>query len=253
VDHYTLLFTERGQWDARAAGPDQSVGDGDICLLDLARPLESRTGEVTSLCLLIPRPRLDALLPAGNRHGLMPRGAAGALLREYLRALMPRLPALTATEAPEVEQATLHLIAAALAPSSAVGPATDSPAVAAGLLSTARERIEARLGDSTFSPDHLAAELGLSRASLYRLFAPVGGVGAFIQGRRLARVRSRLADPRPLHRLADIAFGCGFASESHFSRAFRARFGQTPREARAEALRGPGMTAITDYHRWVGG
>ena len=252
VDHYTLLFTEQGRWDARADGPDQRVEDGELCLLDLARPLDSRTGTVSSLCLLIPRPRLDALLPAGNWHGAMPRGAAGTLLREYLRALAPRLAAMSVAEAREVEQATLHLVAAALAPS-AVGLARDAPAVAAGLLATARERIEARLADPTLSPDSLAAELGLSRASLYRLFAPMGGVGAFIQGRRLARVRARLADPRPLRRLADIAFGCGFASESHFSRAFRSRFGQTPREARAEALHGPDLAAITDYHRWVGG
>ena len=251
VDHYTLLFTEQGQWDARANGPDQLVADGDICLLDLARPLESRAGPVSSLCLLIPRPRLDALLPAGNWHGVMPRGAAGTLLREYLRALAPRLAAMSVAEAREVEQATLHLIAAALA-SSALGPARDAPAVAAGLLATARARIEARLADPALSPDSLAAELGLSRASLYRLFAPMGGVGAFIQGRRLARVRARLADPRPVRRLADIAFGCGFASEAHFSRAFRARFGQTPGEARAEALRGPGLATTADYHSWVG-
>ncbi len=251
VDHYTLLFTERGRWDARASGPDQQVADGEICLLDLARPLESRTEALSSLCLLIPRPRLDALLPAGNWHGVMPRGAAGTLLGEYLRALSPRLAGMSMAEAREVEQATLHLIAAALAPS-ALGPARDAPGVAAGLLATARARIEERLADPTLTPDRLAAELGLSRASLYRLFAPMGGVAAFIQGRRLARVRARLADPRPVRRLAEVAFGCGFASEAHFSRAFRARFGQTPREARAEALRGPGLAATIGYHSWVG-
>jgi AraC-like DNA-binding protein len=252
VDHYTLLFTEQGQWDARADGPDQRVAEGELCLLDLARPLESRTGAVSSLCLLIPRPRLDALLPAGNWHGVMPRGAAGMLLRAYLQALTPRLAAMSVVEARDVEQATLHLVAAAMAPS-AMAPARDAPAVAAGLLATARARIEARLADPTLSPDSLAAELGLSRASLYRLFAPMGGVRAFIQGRRLARVRARLADPRPVRRLADVAFGCGFASESHFSREFRARFGQTPREARAEALRGPGLAATAGYHSWLGG
>lgn len=78
----------------------------------------------------------------------------------------------------------------------------------------------------------LAAELGVSRVRLARLFADDGGVARYVRRRRLARARDRLADPDETRPIACVVAECGFASAAHFSRAFRAAFGQTPREAR---------------------
>ena len=74
----------------------------------------------------------------------------------------------------------------------------------------------------------------MSRATLYRLFEPLGGVSSYIQERRLARAYAALIHPAHRHRpIYDIAFDCGFASEAHFSRAFRLFFGLPPSELRA--------------------
>ena len=60
--------------------------------------------------------------------------------------------------------------------------------------------------------------------------------------------------------LADVAERLGFASEAHFSRAFRAAFGHTPSDVRAmaEAARATGMapptpstTASVEYADWL--
>jgi len=79
-------------------------------------------------------------------------------------------------------------------------------------------------------PAKIQAHLHLSRASLYRLFEPHGGVGAVILRRRLDRAMKTLltgASSRPaLRRIADEL---GFRSQAHFSRAFRTRFGIAPR------------------------
>jgi AraC-like DNA-binding protein len=43
--------------------------------------------------------------------------------------------------------------------------------------------------------------------------------------------------------LAEVASGCGFSDQSHFTRAFRRQFGLTPREYREQYARGEGVAA----------
>ena len=91
----------------------------------------------------------------------------------------------------------------------------------------ALELIEARLG-SSLSLDALAAEVGLGPSHFARAFKRSLGepVWRFVLHRRLDRARTLLeTTPRPL---ADIALDCGFASQSHFGRAFARRYGVPP-------------------------
>jgi AraC-like DNA-binding protein len=44
--------------------------------------------------------------------------------------------------------------------------------------------------------------------------------------------------------LAEVASGCGFSDQSHFTRAFRRQFGRTPREYRVHYARGEGDAAL---------
>lgn len=65
-------------------------------------------------------------------------------------------------------------------------------------------------------------------------------VAGWIWARRLEAVRADLCDPALRHRtISDLAFGWGFVDASHFSRAFRARYGRTAREVHADGLRTP--------------
>jgi AraC-like DNA-binding protein len=59
--------------------------------------------------------------------------------------------------------------------------------------------------------------------------------------RYLRRLRLRMASRALVYTgqsLADIAIGCGFADQSHFTREFRRHFGRTPREYREHYARG---------------
>ena len=256
IDHYTLLLGRSGGWAGEVGGTTLAVGPDQVCMLDLARPMESQTSATESLCMLIPRDLLDARLPPGARHGMVLRDGAGALLADYLRALARRLPTLALGDAGAVEHATLGVIAACLAPSA------DRAAAAAmefdtTRLAAARRVVAAELENPALAPDWLAARLGLSRTTLYRLFAPLGGVAGYIQDRRLDRVRALLGDAASRRRISDLAFACGFASEAHFSRLFRARFGVTARDWRAAVRGGPSAQAAGEhgrlYHAWVSG
>jgi AraC-like DNA-binding protein len=57
----------------------------------------------------------------------------------------------------------------------------------------------------------------------------------YIQRRRLEKCASQLSNPMWCgHTISEIAFSWGFNSSAHFTRAFRAHFGVTPREYRAQ-------------------
>jgi transcriptional regulator GlxA family with amidase domain len=89
--------------------------------------------------------------------------------------------------------------------------------------------------DTTEKPlprDALARGTGLSIRQLERLFASHLGttIGDLYLKIRLDRARTLVHETAlPL---LDIAIACGFANGSHFSRAYRARYGQSPRRDR---------------------
>jgi AraC-like DNA-binding protein len=100
--------------------------------------------------------------------------------------------------------------------------------------------IEANLHEPRLSTATVAARHGLSERALQRLFGTEGvSCTAFILERRLARAHRMLTDPRFAgHQVKTIALDAGFAHLSQFTSAFRARFGASASEVRAQAARG---------------
>jgi AraC-like DNA-binding protein len=114
---------------------------------------------------------------------------------------------------------------------------TDSPAGL--LLGRIRGYIAAHLDDPELGPDAIARAHFVSRSYLDRLFEdePSSVWGSIREG-RLERCRRDLADPRLAGRtILDIATRWGFTSAAHFSRAFRARYGMSPRDARGPTVK----------------
>ena len=101
------------------------------------------------------------------------------------------------------------------------------------LLASIKEHIEDRLRSDDLSIESLCSAFGLSRAALYRAFAPLGGVRRYIRDRRLVAAFVALADrSKPFESIGKIAFDLKFVSEAHFGRVFRAAFGCTPGQTR---------------------
>lgn len=94
--------------------------------------------------------------------------------------------------------------------------------------------IRQHLGDPSLSPASVASAIGVSRRSLYQLFAAEGQtVAEFIIEARLDLAHRQLRDGRASERsITQVALACGFKSPAHFSRRFTDRFGQAPREVR---------------------
>ena len=60
-------------------------------------------------------------------------------------------------------------------------------------------------------------------------------LGSWIRDQRLAAAREDLANASDKRSIGEIAYARGFADQAQFSRAFRARYGITPKEARLRA------------------
>ncbi|KPF47506.1 AraC family transcriptional regulator [Rhizobium sp. AAP43] len=88
------------------------------------------------------------------------------------------------------------------------------------------DHIEANL-DSSISLQDLARIADLSEFHLQRMFRISCGVSphGFILHRRIDRARQMLADGEPIAQIAAI---CGFSSQSHLTRMFKAVTGTTP-------------------------
>jgi len=106
------------------------------------------------------------------------------------------------------------------------------------LATSVRDYIEANLADPQLSPASIAAAHFISTRHLHNVFHESGStVASWIRSRRLERVRRDLRDP--LHSgtsVGAVAARWGFLDAAHFSRLFRAAYGCSPREFRAELL-----------------
>jgi len=257
VDHYLVQFYAAGGYAGQIGDKDVVLRAGDIGILDLAQTLRTQNPPSHLYSLVIPRDALDAALGrARPLHGeILPRESGAAqLLRTHLRTLGECLPGMAASEAPVLAEATIGMVAACFRPTAEARARAEAP-MAAATLTHIKRHIEARLNAPDLSPASIAAAFRLSRTTLYRMFEPLGGVGAFIQERRLARAQSALVLPANKgRRIHEIAFDCGFASEAHFSRRFRAVYGVTPTTWQREAaVPAAGKLAHDDdnYARWI--
>ncbi|MFI8411562.1 AraC family transcriptional regulator [Paeniglutamicibacter gangotriensis] len=109
-----------------------------------------------------------------------------------------------------------------------------------GHLFAARNYIEEHLHDPGLDITGICSAIGVSERQLSRIFAAAGEPPAsFIRERRLGKAREVLIDPVHGSRsVGRIAGELGFASQSYFTRAFKARFGIAPLALRREALGG---------------
>jgi AraC-like DNA-binding protein len=100
--------------------------------------------------------------------------------------------------------------------------------------------VDGELSDPAFCTASIAEALGVSARYLQRVFAEIGTTPSrLLLGRRLdnaAALLRRLDGPCSI---TDIALQCGFSDLSYFSRAFRCRFGRSPRDYRRSCVAGP--------------
>lgn len=87
--------------------------------------------------------------------------------------------------------------------------------------------------EQNFGVAQVVAEFGVSRATIFRVFEPLGGVARYILELRLQRALLELGSSSNVHlRINDIAQSLGFSSGPSFARAFKAQFAFNPSDVR---------------------
>lgn len=105
------------------------------------------------------------------------------------------------------------------------------PQLAPALAQVAKDVVESRLADPDLSPPALARELHVSVRTLHRAFAVTEeSVTAYIRRRRLEQARLELTAPAGRPSISELAARWRFADSSHFARAFKGQYGETPTE-----------------------
>ncbi len=111
-------------------------------------------------------------------------------------------------------------------------PASAHPAAGSARITEALQLMEANLGEP-LPTEEVARLVGISRRHLERLFRQHLGTlpARYYLELRLKAARRQLKQTS--QSVLQIGLGCGFVSGPHFSTAYRALFGHTPREERA--------------------
>jgi AraC-like DNA-binding protein len=234
IEHYSFFLLRQGSWTGDTGSGLLTIGPGQVVAFDLTRPMDCEWTGGDCITLSIARGALDAAMPrVPDLHGAALNGSMGRLLADHLSSLVAALPGMEQGEVPAVVKATVGLLASCLA---AMGKqAAPEDATGSAVRHRIRRHIDRHLAARDLTPGRICADLNLSRSTLYRAFAPHGGIASYIRTRRLEAVHVLLSDPNERRSIADVAYEYGFVSDAHFSRAFRQQFGYSPREARLGA------------------
>src|SRR6185437_9724627 len=200
------------------------LAEGDLCLCEPGYPLATEVRRCEILTVALERDRLDN--PKGSLHGLVLRGdhPLAQLLGGHLHRLLHTLPGLTLSTLAPTVHVTLSLLHNCLGlQCGALETAVDGDPLRARIIAF----IESHVHAPDLSARLLQREFNLSRARLYRIMEPEGGVA-----RVIARARTDAAfrdiRHRPEQPLLKVAERWGFSNLRQFQRAFRARFGFSP-------------------------
>jgi len=98
------------------------------------------------------------------------------------------------------------------------------------LLKKAIKIVEDNIGDSTFSVESMAKEIGMSRTNLHRKIKSITG---FPPSELIRNIRLRKAAALLLNQtesVSQIGYTVGFEDHSYFSKSFKKQFGVPPSE-----------------------
>ncbi|WP_455395764.1 helix-turn-helix domain-containing protein [Methylobacterium sp. Gmos1] len=259
-DHFTAQLVLGGALGVGTPEGTRVVAPGEIALIDMSRPMETRADQARVLTLSIPRSEVEAVVhETGRLHGAVVPQDRARLLAVFLGTVLDDLHRHGPGDRQRLARATSELLALTLSGQNTLDCSPAGPsetgrealrmATAAACRRRARLYIDAHLAAT---PEAVARAIGVSRSVLYRAFEPSGGVARAIRARRLARLRSLLSQPEETGRIAELTLSCGFSSESDGGRAFRTAFGLSPSEFRRlnREAQGPGTPAQESFADW---
>jgi len=228
-NHLKLMWQLAGRMRYEDSRRTFDLAPGDLLVTSLAEDYRLQMREGHEALVLIFDSANDPKWPELARDALttpIARQAGSMTAAGGVRAL------LSAPEDRTGELAARTMIDLALL--STRQPAREDGSRRSALLARATLHVLRNSTDSTYGPERLARDMGMSRRSLYMRLAALGTTpGDLIRRTRLDRARKDILRDRT-RSLLDIALANGFGDGASFSRAFRIAYGHPPSELRRE-------------------
>jgi AraC-like DNA-binding protein len=235
IDFFLIQLYLEGNNDIRTGDKGIVSGRNSLTIIDTAQPYESVTSDFANVTLVVPRSMLTPDLQSPDAHQtrvLSTKKPLTQVAYDAVLSLWRNTPRLNAEQAAIALKPTVDLVVAAMN-----GDATPTPRSSRALdwmlRTKIRDYIDRQLHDPALSPAKLQAHFRIPRTRLYELFRGHGGIANIIRDARLSASMRMLAHPTAKRlTVTEIGAACGIDNPTVFSRAFKKRFGMTPRDAR---------------------
>lgn len=232
TEHIALYVVLSGVRHAIIDDGVLSMQPDQIIVHDLNLP--SRYSTLHSLSALVINVPYSAIGydPSSHRRALSISSGTpvGRMLHDAIMTIYRQTAKLQQTEAPALAAGFNGLLNGLLMPHSANEEARTC--VSSARLKLVQAYIEEHILNPDLNTTEICRVFGASRATIYRLFQPEGGVAHYIRERRLVHALRRLcAVPATRGQVRAIAESLGFEDHSHFNRLFRSKFDIAPSDA----------------------
>ncbi|MGJ9403547.1 helix-turn-helix domain-containing protein [Arthrobacter sp. KK5.5] len=228
-EYVAVLLVRQGRETFTQSGRAAEIAPGYAALWDGVRPSECfSNGTLVKTTLFLPRdlcrdavPQLETLVARP-----LPPSPSLRLLFDWLRTLKT-MKGLDGDAAATAGRVAIDLLSSAIGASP--GLTLDTRAIR---LMEVKAFIDANLGDAQLTVDDIARANAVSTRYLHMLFQGSGETcRQYLMCRRRETANRLLQSSGPLS-ITEIAHRTGFDNPSSFSRAYRAAYGRSPREAR---------------------
>ncbi len=233
--HVVLQLSGRCQLSQ--SGREARLLPGEAAMIDSAKPSVLQFDQKTAqVWLHLPKPLLDAHATGPPRLAAPATGAAAALIGSMIRTAFGAASAWTPVQAEAIQEALIRLAAATW--QGADGRAADrvGDETVPPIVYVIQNHIVTHLQSQALTAEAIAEAHAISVRHLHRLFRLTGTtLGHWIRRSRLDRCATDMLDESLLaETITQIAYRWGFNDSAHFSRVFKAEFGQAPRDYRVE-------------------
>lgn len=230
-DYFVVCILNQGEATLSQSGRTATQRSGDILIFDCALAFSYQMhGECAGIWVRVPKTMLSirvtnaqAITARCIPHSQLLTNLASTLLSEVLGLeLKGDSPA-----AMRIATALVDVIAAILE-SYVESESVGCPRLA-NMLDTAKSAIIAGIENPNLDLEDISQRVGVSRRTLNRLFSQEGTTPTRWLWEKRLELSKSLLENGSRNRVTDVALSCGFSDFSHFSRAFKSRFGVTPK------------------------
>lgn len=228
-DCFMLWLMLAGSAGLSQDGRYATLSSGDLVLQDQARPFDLELGQLSHAAMvMIPRPLLASRLSSvGNlaARRVSATSRIGPMVASVVQQLFIMDDGAEDAIDRRLRASTLDIVATML--EAEVGQASAAPR-SERRLDEVKAFILARMHDCELDAEMIAQGMCIALRTLYRLFAQEAITPIqWLWEQRLTASYRLLSEGRGA-RVTEVALSHGFKDLSHFSRAFRTKFGMAP-------------------------